>query len=176
MTIQADKADFYYGQCTEYCGLSHANMRLRVVAEEPAQFERWMEANSVDRPSKVHPLVTAESSATATEEEKGYTLFLQKGCSGCHAVNGVSRGAVGPNLTYFNSRATFAGAIFGNDDENLRAWLRDPPAEKPGSLMPKLNLPEGEITSLIAYLRTLGDPGLRGAPVPAGVAAGPAQP
>jgi cytochrome c oxidase subunit 2 len=87
----------------------------------------------------------------------------------------VARGAVGPNLTYFNSRATFAGAIFENDDENLRAWLRDPPAEKPGSLMPKLNLSEGEITSLTAYLRTLGDPGLRGAPVPAGVAAG-AQP
>jgi len=176
MTIQADKADFYYGECAEYCGLSHANMRLRVVAEEPAQFARWMAANSVDTPSTSFSLVTTANSATATEEAKGYTLFLQKGCSGCHAVNGVARGAVGPNLTYFNSRATFAGAIFANTDENLRAWLRDPPAEKPGSLMPKLNLGEGEITSLIAYLRTLGDPGFRGAPVPAGVAAAPAKP
>ncbi len=88
----------------------------------------------------------------------------------------MARGAVGPNLTYFNSRSTFAGAIFENNDENLRAWLRDPPAEKPGSLMPDLNLAEGEITSLIAYLRTLGDPSLRGAPVPPGVAAGPPQP
>ena len=110
------------------------------------------------------------------DREKGHTLFLQKGCSGCHAVNGVAAGAVGPNLTYFNSRATFAGAIFLNDDDNLRAWLRDPPAEKPGSLMPKLNLAEGEITSLIAYLRMLGDPALRGAPIPAGLAAGPPQP
>ena len=176
MTIQADKADFYYGECAEYCGLSHANMRLRVVAEDPAAFARWMEANSTDRPSKTYTLVGSEQQETATEVEKGYTLFLQKGCSGCHAVNGVAAGVVGPNLTYFNSRATFAGSIFGNDNDNLRAWLRDPPAEKPGSLMPDLGLTEAEITSLIAYLRTLGDPDLRGAPAPAGVAAGPAQP
>jgi len=172
MTIQADKADFYYGECAEYCGLSHANMRLRVVAEDPDRFARWMAANSVDTPATTFPIVATKDMANASEEAKGHTLFLQKGCSGCHAVNGVSRGAVGPNLTYFNSRATFAGAIFANGDENLRAWLRDPPAEKPGSLMPKLNLSEGEITSLIAYLRTLGDPGFRGAPVPTGVAAG----
>ncbi len=176
MTIQADKADFYYGECAEYCGLSHANMRLRVVAQPQADFDRWMAANSVDTPANSYSIVTAKDAATASEEAKGYTLFLQKGCSGCHAVNGVSRGAVGPNLTYFNSRATFAGAIFGNDNESLRAWLRDPPGEKPGSLMPKLNLAEGEITSLIAYLRTLGDPSLRGAPVPAGLAAGPPTP
>ncbi len=176
MTIQADQPDFYYGQCAEYCGLSHSNMRLRVVAQPVADFDRWMAANSVNLPARSFPLVTPENTAMASEEEKGATLFLQRGCSGCHAVNGVAKGAVGPNLTYFNSRATFGGAIFGNDDENLRAWLRDPPAEKPGSLMPKLNLAEGEITSLIAYLRTLGDPSFRGTPVPAGVAAGPPQP
>ncbi|MBA3283251.1 MAG: cytochrome c oxidase subunit II [Acidimicrobiia bacterium] len=176
MTIQADKADFYYGECAEYCGLSHANMRLRVVAQSQADFDRWVAANSPDLAAKSYGIVGSAEQATASEEEKGYTLFLQKGCSGCHAVNGVARGAVGPNLTYFNSRATFAGAIFENDNDNLRAWLRDPPAEKPGSLMPKLNLSEGEITSLIAYLRTLGDPALRGAPVPAGLAAGPPQP
>lgn len=176
MTIQADKADFYYGECAEFCGLSHANMRLRVVAQPQADFDRWMQANSAFTPAATYPIVAAADQATASEEAKGATLFLQKGCSGCHAVNGVSRGAVGPNLTYFNSRATFAGAIFANDNDNLRSWLRDPPAEKPGSLMPKLNLSEAEITSLTAYLRTLGDPALRGAPVPAGLAAGPPQP
>ncbi len=175
MTIQADKPDFYYGQCTEYCGISHANMRLRVVAEEPAQFARWMAGHSIERSASTYPIV-GDDAATATEEAKGYTLFLQKGCSGCHAVNGVSAGATGPNLTYFNSRATFAGAIFESNDDNLRAWLRDPPAEKPGSLMPKLGLTESEIGSLIAYLRTLGDPALRGVPIPSGVAAGPPQP
>jgi cytochrome c oxidase subunit 2 len=172
MTIEADKADFYYGQCTEFCGLSHANMRLRVVAQPRGEFETWLGRNSAETAAKTYPIVTSASSASASDVEKGYTLFLQKGCSGCHAVNGVSKGAVGPNLTYFNSRATFAGAIFGNTDDNLRAWLRNPPAEKPGSLMPDLKLTEPEITQLTAYLRTLGDPADRGV-APAGETAAP---
>ena len=181
MTIQADKADFFYGECAEYCGLSHANMRLRVVAQPQGDFDRWLAANSATTPSRTYQLVSTATQATASEVEKGYTLFLQKGCSGCHAVNGVAKGAVGPNLTYFNSRATFAGAIFANDDENLRAWLRNPPGEKPGSLMPNLKLQESEITSLIAYLRSLGDPSLRGTAPATGQAAAapsahPAQP
>jgi cytochrome c oxidase subunit 2 len=171
MTIEAEKADFYYGQCGEYCGLSHANMRLRVVSQPKADFDRWLAANSTDLPGRTHNIVTAATSASATDIDKGYTLFLQKGCSGCHAVTGISKGAVGPNLTFFNSRATFAGAIFENNDDNLRAWLRNPPAEKPGSLMPNLKLTEAEITQLTAYLRTLGDASLRGA-APSGQAAG----
>jgi cytochrome c oxidase subunit 2 len=62
---------------------------------------------------------------------------------------------VGPNLTHFHSRTVFAGSIFDNTDPNLRAWLADPPAQKPGSVMPNLNLSEDEITKLIAYLDTL---------------------
>lgn len=174
MTIQADKPDFYYGQCGEYCGLSHANMRLRVVAQPRADFDRWMAANSFDQPAAPREIVTAATASGASDVDKGYTLFLQRGCSGCHAVNGVSKGAVGPDLTYFNGRATFAGAIFENNDDNLRAWLRDPPGEKPGSLMPNLELSEAEITQLTAYLRTLGDPSLR-AVAPAGQAAGPTE-
>jgi len=170
LAIQADKADFYYGQCAEYCGLSHANMRLRVVSQPKAEFEAWLAANSVETPANTYPIVNAATSSTASDVEKGYTLFLQKGCSGCHAVNGVAKGAVGPDLTNFNSRATFAGAIFPNDDDSLRAWLRNPPAEKPGSLMPNLKLSEAEITQLTAYLRTLGDPALRGV-APSGQAA-----
>jgi cytochrome c oxidase subunit 2 len=62
---------------------------------------------------------------------------------------------VGPNLTHFKSRSVFAGSIFENTDNNLRAWLANPPAEKPGSVMPNLNLSASEIQNLIAYLDTL---------------------
>ena len=34
-------------------------------------------------------------------------------------------------------------------------WLRNPPKEKPDSIMPNLKLSEDEITNLIAYLDTL---------------------
>jgi cytochrome c1 len=49
----------------------------------------------------------------------------------------------------------FAGSIFAMNENNLRAWLRNPPGEKPGSVMPNLHLTDDEITRLIAYLETL---------------------
>ena len=32
----------YLGQCAEYCGLSHANMRLRVIAQTQADYDKWV--------------------------------------------------------------------------------------------------------------------------------------
>ena len=84
-----------------------------------------------------------------------------------------------PNLTHFASRGTYAGGIFElwNDldgdgkietdeigvelDRNqLEAWLRNPPAEKPlyptgNRGMPNLGLSEAQIDALVAYLTTL---------------------
>ena len=35
---QADEPGVYQGQCTEFCGLSHANMRMQVVALSPDDY------------------------------------------------------------------------------------------------------------------------------------------
>ena len=51
--------------------------------------------------------------------------------------------------------SVFAGGIFKLSPENLAIWLRDPPGEKPGSIMPNLHLTEDEIAKLVAYLETL---------------------
>ena len=48
--MQADQPGEFWGQCTEFCGLSHTNMRMRVIALTPADFDRWVElqkANAV---------------------------------------------------------------------------------------------------------------------------------
>src|SRR5688500_7001597 len=42
MTLEADRPGTYAGQCAEYCGLSHANMRLRVIAESESDFNSWV--------------------------------------------------------------------------------------------------------------------------------------
>jgi len=34
-------------------------------------------------------------------------------------------------------------------------WLHNPPAVKPGSIMPNLNLPDDQVTALVAYLESL---------------------
>ena len=144
MVMDADNPGTYYGQCSEYCGTSHANMRLRVIAQTPAGFASW-ESGQQAGPA------TPESADAVT----GAQLFTTKGCTGCHSITGISKGTVGPNLTHFKSRSVFAGSIFENTDNNLRAWLANPPAEKPGSVMPNLNLSAAEIHGLIAYLDTL---------------------
>jgi cytochrome c oxidase subunit 2 len=148
MIVDADHAGEYFGQCAEYCGTSHANMRLRVKAVSPSEFDTWIKQQQAP---PANPGVAGPQNNAAV----GANLFLTKGCAGCHTINGVSAGTVGPNLTHLQSRDTFAGAIYDLNDTNLRMWLRDPPAAKPGSVMPDLHLSEAEITSLIAYLDTL---------------------
>ena len=146
MVIEADEPGVYDGQCAEFCGLSHANMYLKVVAHTPDDFDAWVAANTT-APRDVTTL-TGDAAA-------GAALFRSKGCASCHTVAGYSAGELGPDLTHLQQRDVFAGAMFEMDDRNLRTWLRDPPGEKPGSKMPNLELTEDEITQLIAYLDTL---------------------
>lgn len=42
MWIQADKPGVYEGQCAEFCGLSHAEMRMRVHALSPEDWDAWI--------------------------------------------------------------------------------------------------------------------------------------
>jgi cytochrome c oxidase subunit II len=150
MTIVADEPNkTYLGQCAEFCGVSHANMRLRVYTHTKEGFDRWVAEQARQ------PAVPGGGSAG-----NGALLFRAKGCGGCHTVGGYTAGDIGPDLSHFSSRDTFAGSIFENTDANLRRWLRDPPGEKPmmpdnGLGMPNLGLTEAEITDLMAYLRTL---------------------
>ena len=41
--LKADKPGYYWGQCAEYCGDSHAVMRFRVVALGPREFNDWLD-------------------------------------------------------------------------------------------------------------------------------------
>jgi cytochrome c oxidase subunit II len=146
LLIEADHPGTYFGQCAEYCGTSHANMRIRVVVQTPSDYQNWVSQQEEG------PATPAVSDAAATA---GLALFSQRGCSGCHTITGISNGVVGPNLTHFKSRSVFAGSIFANNDNALRAWLQNPPGQKPGSVMPNLNLSQDDINKLVAYLDTL---------------------
>ena len=145
MKVQAVEPGVYLGQCTEFCGASHANMRNRAIAQTEADFQQWL------RDQQEKAAIPAKGGAA----EEGLGLFDSKGCAGCHTVAGVSQGRVGPNLTHVYSRTTFAGGIFHMSPNNLAIWLRNPPEEKPGSKMPNLKLKEDEIAKLVAYLETL---------------------
>ena len=147
--LQADEPGVYSGQCAEFCGTSHAFMRLKVVAHDDASWAEWVEAMQAP--------VEKPTSGLAAE---GYELFAQKGCAGCHQVDGeyeevADTAPAAPNLTKLFTRDCFAGCIYDLEDRNeLEAWLRDP-QRKAGSLMVIGELTEDEIDRLYAYLETL---------------------
>ena len=171
--LSADEPGVYFGQCTEFCGLSHSRMRMQAVAVTPADFQTWI--NSQMEPAS---LPTNDDSA----QGRGAEVFSTY-CASCHLVRGLNdadyNGAEtyagsAPDLTHFASRTTFAGGIFNlynsdyslNDDQ-LAAWIRNPNEVKEnyandladGELprgMPDMGLSERQISDVIAFLATLG--------------------
>lgn len=152
LTFTPDSVGEFFGQCAEYCGDSHANMRMRVIVDDSARFAAWV------ADQRAGP-VPADSLGDLARQ--GAQVFAQvrqpvnHSCILCHTIRGVSGGTIGPNLTHIGSRTRIAGGILPATDAGLRRWLSDPPAEKPGSLMPKIELTDQEIAALVAYLRAL---------------------
>jgi cytochrome c oxidase subunit II len=145
IAFTAESTGTFLGQCAEFCGESHANMRLRVMVDADSTFGAWVAAQQAPgRP-------VAKGSA----EEKGQDAFRRYGCIACHSVTGVSAGVIGPNLTHVGSRTTIAAGVLSNTPEDLAQWIGDPPGVKPGAKMPKLPVRSEDLAALVAYLRSL---------------------
>src|SRR5205823_6375917 len=112
IAFRADRVGDYGGQCAEFCGASHANMRLRVVVDSDSGFGRWATVQ----------LEGPAAPAPGTIAERGKAVYARSACIGCHTIQGVSPGVIGPNLTHVGSRTTIASGLFPND----RAQLAQP--------------------------------------------------
>jgi len=142
--LEADRAGRYRGQCTEYCGLQHAHMAIFVIADPPAVFAHWWQAQ----------LAPAPAPATA-DTQQGQALFVTK-CGACHTVNGTdAQGKVAPDLTHLMSRATIAAGAAPNTPAGLAGWIANPQGVKPGTLMPTLYLSGSQLSQVQGYLETL---------------------
>jgi cytochrome c oxidase subunit 2 len=141
--IDPHEVGIYVGQCAQYCGTQHAKMLLRVYVEPPDQFKRWVQEES--KPAQVSDAFS-----------EGRRIFESMACINCHAISGtVADGRFGPDLTHLMSRETIASGAASNTPENLRLWIHDPDAIKPGSLMPAMKLTDQDLDALTAYLETL---------------------
>ena len=88
--------------------------------------------------------------------QAGQQVFLSAGCGECHAVRGsAAEGTRGPDLTHLGSRGTLGAGAHDNTRANLRGWIVDPQAMKPGNRMPATQLSESELTALLSYLESL---------------------
>ena len=147
MWIDPHETGLYLGQCAQYCGTQHGKMLLRVYVEPRAEFDRWVQAQRQPVPANV---------PTDTPAAEGRRIFETTACINCHVVSGtVANGQFGPDLTHLMSRDTIASGAAPNTPENLRLWIENPDAIKPGSLMPPMNLSRQEFDRVTAYLLTL---------------------
>ncbi len=130
--FQAEQPGIYAGQCAEFCGLSHANMRMEIVALDDADFQTWLD----------NQLEPYQSPAEGTLAATGEQTFISQ-CSRCHQVDGLTDAdgelvvaapeqfvwsGAAPNLTNLMTRNTFAGASWDLLTESCReaVWDADP--------------------------------------------------
>jgi cytochrome c oxidase subunit 2 len=133
----------YLGNCTEFCGVQHANMRLRVIVHPQLEFEQWVAAQKKD--------MEADAGMASNR-----AVYESLSCVSCHTIQGTpSRGIFGPDLSHLMSRRTLGAGAIDNNVENLRAWVQDPQEAKPGCLMPSLKLDKPQLDAVVAYLASL---------------------
>jgi cytochrome c oxidase subunit 2 len=143
MWIDPHETGLYLGQCAQYCGTQHAKMLLRIYVQSQDEFDRWIQEQR--QPATVGNAVS-----------QGQRIFETTACINCHTVAGtVANGRFGPDLTHLMGRDTIAAGAAKNTPENLRQWILNPAAIKPGSLMPAMQLSDPELDALTAYLETL---------------------
>jgi cytochrome c oxidase subunit II len=137
LRLEADKPGIYAGQCTEFCGLSHANMRMEAVALSNEDFAKWVANQQA-------PYVAP---AKDTLAKQGEEVFLNQ-CVRCHQVNGLTRAdgtpaiaapdenvwsGAAPNLSHLMSRNTFAGAMFDLLSKQCRDEVWNAPSDQVGA-------------------------------------------
>jgi cytochrome c oxidase subunit 2 len=143
MWMDPQSTGVFLGQCAQYCGTQHAKMLLRVSVDEPQDFAAWV------REQQKHAVEDAGASP-------GRRVFERNACMNCHTVAGTSaNGRFGPDLTHLMSRATIAAGAAENTHDNLRLWVQDPSAIKPGSLMPAMKLNDTDLDAVVSYMETL---------------------
>jgi cytochrome c oxidase subunit II len=143
MWLDPQSTGVFVGQCAQYCGTQHAKMLLRVSVDGPEEFAAWIQAQQ-------KPAVE-DAAAIA-----GRRVFERNACMNCHAVGGTSAdGRFGPDLTHLMSRATIAAGAAQNTPDNLRLWIQNPSAIKPGSLMPAMHLSDADLNAVVSYMETL---------------------
>jgi len=143
MWMDPNRTGIFLGQCAQYCGVQHAKMLLRVSVDSAEDFTAWV--RSQQKPAIRDPSVAA-----------GRRVFESTACINCHSVSGtLADGRFGPDLTHLMTRGTIASGAAENTPEDLRLWIQNPSAIKPGSLMPAMKLSDADLDAVVSYMETL---------------------
>lgn len=163
--LETEIYDYYYGQCAEYCGDSHARMLFRATAVSDEDFAAWVASQKAGHAApgdktwdEWYAIYDNNPDELTGDINEGLKLFMGRGqCSGCHAVDGNPRtiaGVAGPSLTNVGERLSIAAGWLNHHDENDQLieeqqynnfvkWIKETDVVKPGNLMWKTRLGNG---------------------------------
>jgi cytochrome c oxidase subunit 2 len=126
LKFEADEPGTYLGQCAEYCGLAHADMRLRVIAQTDDDWNAWVRGQQEQLDTEGQEFAqTVLGDGDPENDVRGW------GCTGCHSFDPAEPGATGPNLSHVGDRTTFAAGIYPTNLPNLTDWVHNAPSLKP---------------------------------------------
>ena len=145
LTIRAEHAGVYRGQCAEFCGMQHAHMALLVIAGAAGRF-RQMGGRAA----------ASGGPAGRRGDRRGHADVSGKALRGLPHHPRHRRGRHhGPDLTHVGSRRTIAAGLFETTRGSLAAWIADPQTIKPGNNMPMVPLTPDELRAVSAYMASL---------------------
>jgi cytochrome c oxidase subunit 2 len=142
--FKATKTGVFPLLCAEYCGTNHSMMRGRIVVMRQDDYAQWL----------------AKQPEGDDLAQQGAKLFVAEGCSGCHAE---ASSVHAPKLAGLYGRTVQLsdGRQVKADEAYIRDSILQPKRDivagyKP--IMPSFAglLDDGEIQSLTAYIRSLG--------------------
>ena len=159
--LEEEIHNYYYGQCAEFCGDSHARMLFRATAVSDEEFAEWVidERTGHGAPDDKswedwYAAFDKNPEQLTGDLNEGLKLFMGRAkCATCHVVKGNPRalGVAGPNLTNVGSRMSIAAGWLNHRNEadgsidlekqydNFYKWVHEPDVVKPGNLMWKAN-------------------------------------
>jgi cytochrome c2 len=109
---------------------------------------------AIQAASSVSPTAAGTTQVASVSQEslaqQGQALFVAKGCIVCHRNDR----AISPGAREFTFEGMPNLTNVTTDADYLRRWLRDPKSMKPTTEMPDLNLSDGEIEALVAFLKS----------------------
>lgn len=141
-----DGYKYYDLFCAEYCGTDHSKMQTVVVVHETREeLDAWIKENS-------------KRNSDTAPADWGKRMYEQRGCAGCHSLDGGKR--VGPSFkdSFGNKRKLADGSMVDVDENYVRESILNPKAkvaEGYAPVMPsfKGQLSDDDINSIIAFLK-----------------------
>jgi cytochrome c oxidase subunit II len=143
--FKADQTGKYRIECTQLCGVQHANMTGEVDVMTPAAYADWL----------------AEEGVGQSLARQGEALFRQYGCSGCHDPGSTVHA---PSLYGLYGRIVHLqdGSVRVADEQYLADCMLNPRSFTVAGFPPVMpdfsgQLSQADVLRLIAYVQSLAD-------------------